>query len=427
MMEKTRSRRQFLQGCSTAIAAMVGARLTHVSFGSSIPGSASLEFRKQAQDATHGPLVVIFLRGGWDGLSVVTPLGGEDRKNYELARPGIKIPAGSLLPLDDQFGMHPALAPLLDLYQDGKAAWIHAVGLNVDTRSHFDAQEFIDLGTPGRKSTPSGWITRHLMSQSDSLSGKIPILATPAPSSALLNQTATVSMNNMRDMNLWDNGFRDEQLTALRRLYTGETLLHKAGLRTVDVVQTLLPYMEQTYTPAAGVKYQDDEFSNRMKSVAQMIKMDVGLQVATVDYGGWDTHEYQNDGAGGYLGNLLANLGAGLTSFYQDLNDGHTENLSVIVISEFGRRLSQNDSQGTDHGHGSLMLALGDGVNGGHVYGAWPGLANEQLYDRADLAVTTDFRQVLSELLTRRLNNPNIDQVFPDFQMLADMGVFAAP
>ena len=418
-MQKEISRRQFLQGCSLSIAAMSGARLTHLSFNSS-------KGRRQAAAQPAGTLVLVFLRGGWDALSVVTPLEGEDRKVYEAARPGIRIPARSLLRLDDRFGMHPALEPLVDLYRDGQAAWVHAVGLNVDTRSHFDAQEFIDLGTPGVKSTPSGWLTRHLRSM-DAGGGQVPVIASPAASSALLDTASAVSLNELPDLDLWDGGFRAEQQAALRGMYAGSAqvaALRQGGLRTLEVLDAVAPYLEG-YEPAAGVDYGDGEFGMRMRTVAQMVKMDVGLQVATVDFGGWDTHEYQNDGPGGYLTGLLGELGRGLSGFYNDMAaGGYTRDLSVVVISEFGRRLAQNDSQGTDHGHGSLMLALGSGLNGGQVYGSWPGLAQEQLYDRADLAVTTDFRQVLSELLLHRLNDPHIEEVFPGFEMGEGLGVF---
>lgn len=146
-----------------------------------------------------------------------------------------------------------------------------------------------------------------------------------------------------------------------------------------------------------------------------MIKLDVGLRVATVDFGGWDTHENQNYGEEGYMADLLNSLASGLANFYLDLDSGYTEKLSVVVISEFGRRLVQNESYGTDHGHGSVMLTLGGSVNGGQVFGNFPGLHNDQLYDHADLAITTDYRQVLSELLSKRMNNSDIETVFPGF------------
>lgn len=397
------NRRKFLQGCSLAIASLAGARLSNVAFAS--------------QSSDPGILIVVFLRGGWDSLNVAAPISGEDRIYYEKARPGIQIPRGELLPLDDRLGLHPALGPLHELYQDGKAAMIHAVGMNVDTRSHFDAMELIELGTPGSKTTSTGWITRHLQSAPYTLPGKIPLIASPQQPVSLKNNSAAVSMNQPGDLNQWDNGYLSGQQAVLQKLYQGETLLHQSGLRTLDVVQSVAALSGEGYTPSAGAAYQDDELGNRLKSIAQMIKMEVGMKVATVDFGGWDTHENQNDGASGYLGTMLSSLGSGLANFYRDLEADYAQYLNVIVLSEFGRRLAQNDSQGTDHGHGSLMIAMGGGLNGGKVYGDWPGLAHEQLYDHADLAVTTDFRQVLGELVVKRLKNPNLETVFPGFTM----------
>jgi uncharacterized protein (DUF1501 family) len=390
-------RRQFLQGCSYAIASMAGARLTNLSFAQA--------------DNSSDTLVVVFLRGGWDALNVIPPLQGDDRGFYEKARPNLRIT--DLLPLNDQFGLHPALASLHDLYRDGKMGIIHAVGLDHDTRSHFDAQEFIELGTPGSKNTTSGWITRHL--QGTGVSSILPVVSTAGQPSSLLNFTPTVSLNTPADFSQWDNGLVSSQQAALRELYNGASLLHLAGTRTLDALGIVSPLVENEYQPANGARYGDDELGLQLKTVAQMIKLEAGLRVAAVDFGGWDTHEYESDGNGGYIADLLGQLSDGLSNFYLDLDSGYTERLSVVVISEFGRRLVQNESYGTDHGHGSVMLTLGGSVNGGQVFGAWPGLHNDQLYDHADLAVTTDYRQVLSELLIKRLGNPNIENIFPGF------------
>ena len=400
------TRRSFLQGCSSAIAALAGARLTNLSFAQ--------------QGNPTDTLVVVFLRGGWDALNVVPPIDGDDRGFYETARPDIKI--SNLLPLNDQFGMHPALAPLHELYQQGKMGVVHAVGLNYDTRSHFDAMEYIELGTPGSKSSTSGWITRHL--RGTGASSILPALSTSGAPSSLLNFVPTVNLNDPADFSQWDNGLAVSQQKALRQMYTGDTLLHRAGLRTLDSLGIVNPLVEQEYQPSNGAYYNDDELSQQLKTVARMIKLDSGLQVATVDYGGWDTHEYETEGNGGYIAELLGNLASGLSNFYLDLDSGYTDRLSVVVISEFGRRLVQNEDYGTDHGHGSVMFVLGGGVNGGQVYGTWPGLHNDQLYDHADLAVTTDYRQVLSEMLTRRLGNSDIASVFPGFAPTGELGVF---
>jgi len=397
MHKPNNPRRQFLQGCSYAIASMAGARLTNLSFAQ--------------DDNSSDTLVVVFLRGGWDALNVVPPLQGDDRGFYEKARPNLRIT--DLLPLNDQFGLHPALGPLHDLYQAGKMGIIHAVGLDHDTRSHFDAQEFIELGTPGSKNTTSGWITRHL--QETGVSSILPVVSTAGQPTSLLNFVPTVSVNSPSDFSQWGNDLVGSQQNALRQMYKGGTLLHQAGARTLDALSIVSPLTEQEYQPSNGASYNDDELGQQLKTIAQMVKLDAGLRVAAVDFGGWDTHEYETDGNGGYIGDLLGQLSSGLSNFYLDLDSGYTDHLSVVVISEFGRRLVQNESYGTDHGHGSVMLTLGGSVNGGQVFGAWPGLHNDQLYDHADLAVTTDYRQVLSELISKRLGNSNIENIFPGF------------
>lgn len=390
-------RRQFLQGCSAAIAAMAGARLTNLAFAK--------------QNDQTDTLVVVFLRGGWDALNVVPPIGGDDRGFYEKARPDIKIT--DLLQLNDQFGLHPSLNPLYDLYQAGKMGVVHAVGLNHDTRSHFDAQEYIELGTPGSKSITSGWITRHL--QQTGASSILPVVATNNSPTSLLNFVPTVNLNDPSDFSQWGNDLVTSQQNALHQMYQGDSILHRAGARTLEALNIVSPLVEKDYQPSNGAVYNDDELGQQLKTIAQMIKLDAGLKVAAVDFGGWDTHEYETDGNGGYIADLLNQLATGLSNFYLDLDSGYTDRLSVVVISEFGRRLVQNESQGTDHGHGSVMLALGGNVNGGQVYGQWPGLHNDQLYDHADLAITTDYRQILGELLSTRLGNSNIEAVFPGF------------
>lgn len=396
-MKPILTRRQFLQGCSSAIAAMAGAKLTNLAFAK--------------QDNPGDTLVVVFLRGGWDALNVVSPIEGDDRGFYEKARPDIKIE--NLLRLNDQFGLHPAMAPLYDLYQQGKAGIVHAVGLNYDTRSHFDAQEYIELGTPGAKNTASGWITRHL--QASGTSSILPVVSTSGQPTSVLNFVPTVSLSTPDEFSLWDAGLRTSHMNALRTLYSGESMLHRAGARTLEALDIVSPLTGGGYEPSNGAYYNEDDFGAQLKTVAQMIKLDAGLRVATVDFGGWDTHEYQNDGNGGYMADLLNSLTSGLANFYLDLDSGYTDRLSVVVISEFGRRLVQNESYGTDHGHGSVMLTLGGNVNGGQVFGQFPGLHNDQLYDRADLAITTDYRSVLGELLAKRMGNTDIESVFPGF------------
>ncbi|MBL8056213.1 MAG: DUF1501 domain-containing protein [Anaerolineales bacterium] len=411
------SRRQFLRGCSTTIAAMAGARLTRLAFAASATANDEI-------------LVVVFLRGGWDALNVVPPLAGPDRALYEQARPNLRVAAagpGAALSLDGQFGLHPSLAALYPLYQAQRLAVVHAVGLTTDTRSHFDAMQFMELGTPGVKTTATGWLTRHLQTAANLPPNVVfPALSAGGTTAmSLLGTADAVAMSSPSGFRL-DGAWNliDEQRAALRDLYTPGDLsdwLRRAGTETLDTIDLVEQSALGTYIPANGAQYPAGSFGDNLRAVAQLIKMDLGLQVATVDLGGWDTHEYQGDNAGGYLAERLQELALGLAALYTDLDggcgQGYARRTTVVVMSEFGRRLRENANHGTDHGHGSAMFVLGGSVRGGHVYGGWPGLATGQLYDGYDLAVTTDYRRVLSDILTRRLGQPtaNLSAIFPGY------------
>jgi uncharacterized protein (DUF1501 family) len=408
------TRREFLVGCSAAIAAMAGGRLGTVAFGS------------PEEEPNQDILLTVFLRGGMDGLSVVFPVAGEDRSHYELNRARLAVPLtgdNAALLLDDRFGLHPAASPLYELYQDGHLAVIHAAGLTSDTRSHFDAMQYMELGTPGRKSANTGWLTRHLQT-SPSLPDQIimPALAVGSlQPTSLLGSREAIGMTSPRNFNFgghWRYG--DWQRQILREMYgAGQSWLHAAGLQTLDALDVVEFGAPGAYEPANGAAYPSGSFGDNLQAVAQMIRMQLGLRVATVDLGGWDTHEYQGDGATGYFAALLGQLSQGLHALYTDLSDqagtDHTRRLTVVVMSEFGRSFKENGSQGTDHGHGNVMFVLGGQVHGGQVHGIWPGLHTDQLYDRRDLRITTDYRQVLSEILIRRLANPSLGIVFPGY------------
>ncbi len=405
------TRRQFLQGCSAAIAAMAGSRLSNLAFAD--PSSPLAE--------NSDILICVFLRGGWDALNVIPPIDGPDRGLYESARANLKIATSgqnSALKLDDRFGFHPALAPLHELYKAKHLAVVHATGLTADTRSHFDAMQFMELGTPGAKASTTGWITRHLNTIGIG-SALIPALAAgngqPISLSGLTNAAAMSNPSSFKLAGHWK--YIEQQQAALRQMYGGSnSWIHVAGLNTLNAIDTVEQASSGNYAPANGATYPNGGFGDQLKTIAQIIKMNLGLRAATVDLGGWDTHENQGDGGTGYLSNILTQLSQGLAALYTDLDgaggSNYTSRVSMVVMSEFGRRVKENANHGTDHGHGSAMLVLGGGINGGQVYGNWPGLANEQLYDRADLAVTTDYRQVLGELVVRRLGNKNLGAVF---------------
>lgn len=415
------SRRSFMVGCSAAIAAMAGGRLSYVAFGS------------PEQEPNQDIIVVVFLRGGMDGLSTVFPIAGADRGYYEENRTNIAIPtsgANAALNLDGFFGLHPAGAPFFELYQAKKLAIVHAAGLTSDTRSHFDAQQYMELGTPGLKSSTSGWLTRHLHSAAN-LPAQImmPAMAVGnlAPTS-LVGSDETIGMTSPDAFTFGGNWrYGDWQQQALRQMYTGSSWLHTAGVDTLNAIDVVTAANPGNYTPGNGAVYPGGSFGDSLQAVAQMVKLQLGLRIATVDLGGWDTHEYQGDNGGGYFANQFNQLTQGLHGFYTDLSNvngvDHTQRLTVVVMSEFGRTFKQNASRGTDHGHGNVMYVLGGQVNGGKVYGAWPGLNTEQLYDHRDLQVTTDYRRVLSEILIRRLGNPKLGFIFPNYSDYAPLGI----
>jgi len=414
------SRRGFLFGCSAA--AFVGSRISEVVFAS--------DFAL----ADDGDVVVtVFLRGGWDVMNVVPPIDGPDRGFYEAARPNLKLPNqgnNAALRLDDQFGLHPSMDRLYDLYQAHKLAIVHAVGLNVDTRSHFEAQQYIENATPGFKNTGTGWVGRHLASLGDPAPGAFlpAVAAGGGVPSTLAGAPEAVAISAIDDFDLRADPF---QKAALRRLYDGNSWLHTSGTQTFQAIDTIKRAGASAYEPANGAKYPNGGFGSNLKTVAKLIKMGIGLRAATVDLGGWDTHQAQGEGSGGYLSNLVAELSNGLAAFYTDLDESSTptyaDRMTLVVVSEFGRRLTENASRGTDHGHGSGIFVLGGQVNGGRVISNWPGLQNDQLYDRADLAVTIDYRQVLGEIVVRRLGNARLDAVFPGYKEYRPLGVVSGP
>lgn len=425
------SRRAFMMGCSAAIAALAGSRITHLAFAS-----------PNAPDATNGEvIVVVFLRGGIDGINVVVPIGGSsnDRYHYEAElRKTLRIPnsgqykalpLGSLVnPANGQtteFGFNPALAPLHGLYQSGYLGVVHATGLTSNNRSHFDSMQFMETGTPDVKTTGNGWLARHLNTLDMGMAQFPALSAGSGLAMSLAGRQDALALTSPGSLNLYTWGdYANLQKQALRNMYALDaadpqrTWIHEAGeaaLNALDIIGT------GEYRPAPGVSYpQYHSFSESLKTVAQMIKMDVGLRAATVDLGGWDTHENQQspwdrNGVGGYFYDQLNVLARGLLAFFQDISQ-HTHRTTVIVMSEFGRTLRENANYGTDHGHGNIMLLLGGGINGGKIYGSWPGMAGDQLFDGRDLRITTDYRHVLSELLVTRLGNrpENLPIIFPN-------------
>lgn len=417
------NRRKFMMGCSAAIAAMGGARLSSVVLGDTAGAPVNQE-----------TVVFIFLRGGMDGLNLIPPIDGPDRGHYESFRPTLKVPAtGALaaLRLNSQFGLHPGAQALYPLFQAGKLAVLQAVG-SAGSRSHFDAMKYMELGTPGSRHTGKGWLTRHFESAPNLPSSILmPSLAVSnSPPTSLLGSLDALTMTDPAIFSLSQTGHSswrdDDHRVVLRRLYdSGTTSVHEAGLQAMNAADLIESYVTAGYKPENGAVYPATSFGNYLKVVAQMVKMQVGLRIATVDLGGWDTHDTQGEGSGGYFATHIGQLAQGMAALYNDLDgssaDAHSKRLTIVVQSEFGRRVRENGDRGTDHGTGNVMLVLGGNVVGG-VHGRWPGLAHELLYDNADLAPTTDYRRVLSEILIRRLGNPYLGQVFPNYRDYAPLG-----
>lgn len=410
------TRRDFLKGIGAGGTVGVSSSL----FPSWMP---KLAFRQPGAVGAPGDvLVAIFLRGGIDGLSAVVPYG--EGAHYYDARPTLAVAepgrgAGAALDLDGFFGFHPSFAPLMDSYQAGQLAVVHATGLTDATRSHFDAMTFMEYGTPGSKSTGTGWIGRHLMNSPHQNESPFRAVGMGAMVPASLRGgVSSLSLRSIADFHLRG---REGELRRARQtlmdLYTvnapADMLDAQAALvfETVDLLQGLNAI---GYTPDNGVVYPDDEygFGLGLRQIAQLIKANVGLEVACVDLGGWDTHESQGT-HGGYYEQQTALLAQGLAAFHADMQD-YMPGITLVTMSEFGRRVAENASAGTDHGHGNFMLVMGGGVNGGRVYSQWPTLSPEAL-NEGDLAITTDYRDVLAEIIGGRLLNPNLSAVFPNF------------
>jgi uncharacterized protein (DUF1501 family) len=350
-------------------------------------------------------LVAIFQRGAVDGLNVVVPFG--DKHYYDL-RPSIAVQQSSVLDLDGFFGLHPSLAPLKPVFEAKHLAIVVAVGSPDSTRSHFDAQDYMESGTPGLKATRDGWLNRALPP-----AGKAPSpvravsIGTGLPRS-LRGANPAVAVNNLNEFQIRDAASSN----TFESMYAGtvDKVLNGTGRETFDAVKILQSIQKQPYTPASGAKYPNGRFGQSLQQIARLVKADVGLEVAFADVGGWDTHVNEV----GQLGNLLTDFGAALAAFYQDLGD-RMQDAMVVTMSEFGRTARENGNRGTDHGHANVMFVMGGDVQGGKVYGDWPGLANEQLYEGRDLALTTDFRDVLGELASKHLGTRDITKIFPGY------------
>jgi len=374
-------------------------------------------YAKDAPSPRKKILVAIFQRGAADGLNVVVPHG---EKAYYNLRPTIAVPrpaagnADAAIDLDGFFGLHPSLAPLKPLYDQGHLAIVDAAGSPDPTRSHFDAQDYMESGTPGRKATEGGWMNRALPKPEGKPSPVRAVSLGPTLARTLAGPNPAVAVQTIEGFQVRDKAAGAE----FEEMYmnSSDPLLRAAGQETFEAVSILQSVQKRPYEPSAGAQYPAGRFGASLKQIAQLIKADVGVEMAFADIGGWDHHvnELGQRASEGQLANLLREYGQALAAFWTDMGDRMAD-VALVTMSEFGRTAHENGNRGTDHGHANCMFVMGGAVKGGKVYGQWPGLEKEQLYEGRDLALTTDFRDVLGELVAKHMGNGSLAGVFPGY------------
>ena len=368
-----------------------------------------------AADASYtgDVLVVLSMHGGWDTLSVIPPIGDPD---YAKLRPQLAIPSGLALPAGGIFGLHPALAPLKPFYDSGQLGIVHAAGQPNGVRSHFQDEAELERAAPGT-SVATGWIDRVLELRTPGTTFQAVEIGSSMLPNSLIGPAASLALQDVSDFSLalWP-GYQPAFGAALASMHAGlaHPVAKQAGL-TLDALSTAAGLQSAGYTPASGVTYPTSDLGKALHDLAWMIKSNIGLQIACLDYGNWDMHA----GLGtpgdttGWLHRQLADVAACLAAFATDLG-AVLANVDIVTLSEFGRRAAENGSGGADHGLGQAVLALGGGINGGQVLGQWPTLAAGSLAD-GDLAVTTDYRAILTEVLTKRCGLTAASTLFPGF------------
>jgi uncharacterized protein (DUF1501 family) len=398
---------------------MIDRRIFLKSSGLALVGGSLLPnvFVKMANASTTKgmkTLVAIFQRGAVDGLNVIVPYG---EQAYYAARPTIAVPrpgaAGGAIDLDGFFGLHPSLASLTPYFNDHSAAFVHAVGSPDATRSHFDAQDFMESGTPGVKSTEDGFLSRAIGLKKEAASPLRAVAFSPALPRILSGTVGAVAMTNLGQFGIRGG---TNVSSGFESMY-GEAVAGTLGgtaRESFDAARILKSADPQKLPAENGAIYPIGPLANSLRQIAQLIKSKVGLEVAFADVSGWDTHAGEG-GAQGQLANNLRNFADAIAAFTRDLGS-RMGDVVLVTMSEFGRTVRENGNRGTDHGHANVMLVLGGGVKGGKVYGKWPGLSTQQLYENRDLAITTDFRDIFAELLTKQMAVPSLKNVFPAYE-----------
>ena len=406
------NRRFFLKSGSIALAS-VGMSL-------SAPGFLQrVALANTGKSGKRKTLIAIFQRGAVDGLNMVVPFG---ESAYYSLRPSIAIPkpevgnAESAINLDGFFGLHPSMTAFKPLWDSKRLAIVHAAGSPDNTRSHFDAQDYMESGTPGMKSTSDGWLNRYLQSKKDERNSPFRAVSfTQQMPRVLQGRAEAIAMSNLSNFGIRDGKASAAVQGGFEAIYSSDKSgpLADTGRETFEAVNYLKQVNPSQYKAENGAQYPRTPFGNSLLQIAQLIKAGVGLEIAFTDVGGWDTHVNQGN-ARGQLANLLQQFSSGLAALYQDLGQ-RMDDVVVLTMSEFGRTVKENGNRGTDHGHANAMFVLGNSVRGGQVYGKWPGLKSDQLYEGRDLALTTDFRDVFGEIAARHLGATDLRSVFPGY------------
>jgi uncharacterized protein (DUF1501 family) len=365
-------------------------------------------------------LIAIFQRGAVDGLNVVVPFG--ESAYYDM-RPNIAIPkpnggAEAAINLDGFFGLHPALTSFKPLWDSKRLAIVHASGSPDNTRSHFDAQDYMESGTPGVKSTRDGWLNRYLQAKTDESKSLFRAVSmTQQMPRAMQGKAPTLAISNLADFRIRAGQTSESVQGGFEDLYDEAVNddLHGTGKETFEAIKYLKQVNPGQYKPENGATYPTTPFGNALRQTAQLIKAGVGLEVAFADIGGWDTHVNEGNQQG-QLSNLLRQFSSAIAALHTDLGQ-RMDDVVILTMSEFGRTARENGNRGTDHGHANAMFVVGNSVRGGKVYGQWPGLRSDQLYEGRDLALTTDFRDVFGEIARNHLGASNLKAVFPGYEV----------
>ncbi len=406
------NRRFFIKAGGIALASL-GVSLSAPSF---LERTVLAQARDRITGGRRKTLIAIFQRGAVDGLNMVVPYG--ERAYYDL-RPTIAIPKpqvgneAAALDLDGYFGLHPALAPFKPLWESKQLAIVNASGSPDNTRSHFDAQDYMESATPGRKATPDGWLNRYL--QSKTVADQSPFRAvsmTQGMPRILQGRAPTLAISNLADFTIRAGGSSASVQGGFEAIYDQSVndVLGGTGRETFEAVNYLKKVNPSQYRPENGAQYPRSPFGNSLFQISQLIKAEVGLEIGFTNIDGWDTHVNE----GNVLANRLQDLSGGIAALVADLGN-RMDDIVILTMSEFGRTARENGNRGTDHGHANAMFVVGNNVRGGKIYGQWPGLKSDQLYEGRDLALTTDFRDVFGEVAKRHLSTPNLQTVFPGY------------